>query len=187
QRKSRAPRPRKRGRVSPGGYRLSAERLQELPEEECLFRFGVTADELFEMVVALDLPDVIHTRNRYRFSGVEALALTLARFRGSGDMYDLSGIFDRPQSAISEIVSVVVLHVDEEWSHLLAFDHTHLLSPTNLQKYASAIYDAGSPLDGVWGFIDCTIRRMTRPTYYQRQAYSGYKGYHALKFQAVIL
>ncbi|TRM70554.1 hypothetical protein BD626DRAFT_373859, partial [Schizophyllum amplum] len=170
-----------------GGYRLSADMLRELTEQECEYRFGVDAEALLQMVVALDLPEVIHTPNRYRFSGVEALALTLARFNSTGDQFELSAVFDRPQSAISEIVNIVVLHIDNEWSHLLDFDHTCLLSPTSLQAYAAAVHAEGGPLRGVWGFIDCTIRRMAKPTFFQRQAYNGYKGYHALKFQAVML
>jgi hypothetical protein len=53
--------------------------------------------------------------------------------------------------------------------------------------YANTIHRAGAPLQGVWGFIDCTIRRIARPSQWQRVAYSGHKKYHALKFQAIIL
>jgi DDE superfamily endonuclease len=37
----------------------------------------------------------------------------------------------------------------------------------------------------VFGFIDGTLRRIARPTYNQRQAYSGHKRYHGMKFQSV--
>lgn len=96
-------------------------------------------------------------------------------------------IYNRSQSAISEIVNWVVTWVDESWSHLLGFDHEHLLSPQNLAKYAAAIHRVGAPLDSIWGFIDCTIRRVARPSKHQRAAYSGHKRFHALKFQAVML
>jgi nuclease HARBI1 len=91
-------------------------------------------------------------------------------------------IYNRSQSAISEIVNWVVTWVDESWSHLLGFDHEHLLSPQNLAKYAAAIHRAGAPLDSIWGFIDCTIRRIARPSKHQRAAYNGHKKFHALKF-----
>ena len=139
------------------------------------------------MVEALEIPPLIRTRNQYIFDSVEALALTLARFRSAGDQYDLSMRFNRSQSSISEIVNWVVTHVDERWQHLLEFDYKHLLSPANLETYAQAIHRTGAPLTGVWGFIDCTIRRICRPSMWQRAAYSGHKKFHALKFQAVML
>lgn len=139
------------------------------------------------MVDALDLPALIKTPTGYSFDPVEALGLTLARFRTAGDQYELSMIYNRSQSAISEIVNWVVTWVDESWSHLLGFDHEHLLSPQNLAKYAAAIHRAGAPLDSIWGFIDCTIRRIARPSKHQRAAYNGHKKFHALKFQAVML
>lgn len=139
------------------------------------------------MVAALELPEFIRTNNGYIFDSVEALGLTLARFRSAGDEFHLVQQFDRSQSAISEIVNWVVQFVDDRWSHLLDFDKDSLLSPENLEKYAAAIHRAGAPLDGVWGFVDCTIRAICRPSRWQRAAYSGHKKYHALKYQALML
>ena len=139
------------------------------------------------MADALEMPGLIATRTRSLFSGIEALALTCARFRTAGDLYDLSTKYSRAESAISEIVNWVVEFMDNTWNHLLEFDHTHLLSPQNLQMYADAIHTGGAPLKGVWGFIDCTIRRICRPSQWQRQAYNGHKKFHALKFQAIML
>lgn len=45
----------------------------------------------------------------------------------------------------------------------------------------------GAPLNSVWGFIDCTIRQMCRPRYWQRAVYNGHKKFHALKFQVIML
>lgn len=67
------------------------------------------------------------------------------------------------------------------------FDLTHLLSPLNLKKYVAAVHDAGAPLSGIWGFIDCTIRWIACPSQWQRVAYNGHKKFHALKFQAIML
>jgi nuclease HARBI1 len=38
----------------------------------------------------------------------------------------------------------------------------------------------------VWGFIDGTLRHTCRPTYFQKQMYSGHKRTHGLKFQSVV-
>jgi hypothetical protein len=45
----------------------------------------------------------------------------------------------------------------------------------------------GAPLETVWGFIDCTIRHIAKPSKWQRAAYNGHKKFHALKFQAIML
>jgi nuclease HARBI1 len=97
------------------------------------------------------------TPSRYVFDPVKALGLTLARFCSAGDQYELSMHYNHTQSAISEIVNFVVTYVNNRWSNLLDFNHDHLLSPTNLEKYAAAIHQAGAPVDSIWGFIDCTI------------------------------
>ena len=191
-----------------GGERISEDWLRGLSDRECLSQFRylfsnlyisigkltglysalrVTASELLDMVETLKIPPLITTRNQYIFDSIEALALTLARFRSASDQYDLSMRFNRSQSSISEIVNWVVTHVDERWQHLLEFDYKHLLSPANLETYTQAIHRTGAPLTRVWGFIDCTIRRICRPSMWQRAAYSGHKKFHALKFQAMML
>lgn len=42
-------------------------------------------------------------------------------------------------------------------------------------------------MQGVWGFIDCTVQPMCCSSYYQHQAYNGHKNFHSLKYQAVML
>jgi hypothetical protein len=56
-----------------------------------------------------------------------------------------------------------------------------------MKKYADAISARGAPISSIFGFIDCTIRRICHPTWFQRQAYNGHKKFHSLKFQAVML
>ncbi|OWZ16071.1 hypothetical protein PHMEG_00010185 [Phytophthora megakarya] len=54
-------------------------------------------------------------------------------------------------------------------------------------RSATAIFDKVGRLSNCFGFIDGTIRRICRPTYYQKQAYSGHKRTHCIKFQSVIM
>ena len=145
-------------------------------------------DELIELATALRLPPIFTTpTSGYAVPRLEALALTCARLARSGDIYDLVREYDRSAAAISEIVNYTVRLIDTDWAHLLDFDHNCLLAPEQLSRYASAISEAGAPMSTVWGFIDCTLRRISRPTWFQRAAYSGYKKYHALKYQAVMI
>jgi hypothetical protein len=52
---------------------------------------------------------------------------------------------------------------------------------------ASELFELVRAVTGVCGFINCTIRRICRPSHWQWQAYNCHKKYHALKFQAVML
>lgn len=190
-------------RPQQGGRRITKEWLNGLGDRDCLWRFRCvlktsshllllmatmyrfTAQELLELSNVLRLPSSIITRSRYRVTSLEALGLTCARFARAYDIFDLAAMYDRSESAISEIVNYTVCAIDMAWSRLLDFDHTHLLSPSNLASYAAAVHAAGAPLSTVWGFLDCTLRRIARPVRYQQAAYSGYKKNHSLKYQAV--
>ena len=65
------------------------------------------------------------------------------------------------------------------------FDDPLLLAHRFL-VYATSIYVKYHMVDCIWGFIDGTVRQTCRPTYYQKQNYSGHKRYHGLKFQSVV-
>ena len=190
-----------------GGRRITIQYLEELPDTEALWAFrsvflnrfkvgiesdarahpSMTSQDLIHLTDVLQLPDEIFTRGGYRFSSIEAFALTCARLASANDKFDLCARYNWSQSSISKIFNEVIILLDNHWSHLLHFDSDHLLSPANLKRYADAVYETGAPLQGVWGFIDCTIRPMCRPTQHQRQAYNGHKRFHGLKYQAVML
>ena len=135
----------------------------------------------------LHIPDPLITQSGSSFTAVEALGLLLLRMRSNRNLYDLVQHYDRSLTAISEVVNELLSFLDARWSHLLDFDINGILHPDHLRSYADTIYGAGAPLDTVWGFIDCTLRRVCCPTHHQGAVYSGYKKYHALKYQAVVL
>ncbi|KAF7328087.1 DDE Tnp4 domain-containing protein [Mycena kentingensis (nom. inval.)] len=157
------------GRPQIGGQRISFSWLKSLAPRECLYHFRFYADEIADLAATLQIPERFVTGNGSNFSRIEALGLLLARFRG----------------AISEVVNELAMFLDTEWGHLLNFDTEGVLSPESLQEYGDALQSSGVPSDAIWGFIDCTIRCISRPSRFQRQAYSGHKKKHALKYQAV--
>ncbi|KAJ7765317.1 hypothetical protein B0H16DRAFT_1310249 [Mycena metata] len=176
-----------RGRPEQGGQRITPQWLYTLRPREILYRFRFYADELLDLAAALRIPEPFITEHRYSFPAIEALCLLLARYKSCEDQYDLCMKYDRSQSSISEVVNELTIWLDERWKGLLTFDTDGILSPDNLAKYAAAIYAAGAPLQYIWGFINCTIRRICHPIYFQKQAFNGYKRIHALKYQAVRL
>lgn len=146
-----------------------------------------TANELITVAEALEIPEKFVTRSGYAFARVEAFALLCARLRSSADQHILVIQFNRSQAAISSIVNELAMFLDEKWKHLLDFDTSTLLARPALEEYADAVHQFGAPAESVFGFIDCTIRRICRPKCFQRVAYNGHKKYHAIKFQAVML
>ena len=49
------------------------------------------------------------------------------------------------------------------------------LAPAELEKFAQTIHNVGGPLTNCWGFVDCTVRRICRPSQIQRTVYNGHK------------
>ena len=61
------------------------------------------------------------------------------------------------------------------------------MSPNLLQTYSVAIHDKGAALDNCFGFVDGTVRPISKPGVNQRAVYNGHKRVHALKFQSFAL
>ena len=62
-----------------------------------------------------------------------------------------------------------------------------IMSPNLLQTYSEAIHDKGAALDNCFGFVDGTVRPISKPGVNQRAVYNGHKRVHALKFQSLAL
>ena len=56
-----------------------------------------------------------------------------------------------------------------------------------LQEYTDVIHAKGAPLNNCFGFIDGTVRPISRPGQHQRIVYNSHKRVHSLKFQSVAL
>ena len=62
-----------------------------------------------------------------------------------------------------------------------------LLNPRALQEYATTITAQGSPLDNCFGFIDGTVRPISKPGQNQHMVYNGHKRIHAINFHSIAL
>ena len=52
-------------------------------------------------------------------------------------------------------------------------------------SFANSIYQKGTALDNVWGFVDGTLRGIALPFQNQRVIYNGHKRKHGLKYQSI--
>ena len=95
--------------------------------------------------------------------------------------------FPRPVSVLSLITNEVMDFIYDNYCHLVTEWNRDVLSSVALQQYSETISRKGSPLNNCFGFIDGTVRPISRPGNGQRIVYNGHKRVHGLKFQSIAL
>ena len=100
---------------------------------------------------------------------------------------DMIPQFGRPVSVLSLIINHVMDYIYDVHGHRITQWNQDILNPGALQHYADALYRKGAALDNCFGFIDGTVRPISRPGEQQRVVYNGHKRVHALKFQSLAL
>ena len=124
--------------------------------------------------------------NNVHETGINALAILLRRLAYPNRWKDLCHLFGHCPSDLCIIFYGVLGHVHDNFIYLLTdLNAPYWLSPPDLQIYAQAVSQRGSPLTNIWGFIDGTARPCCRPGFYQRVMFSGHKGIHCIKFQSI--
>ena len=83
------------------------------------------------------------------------------------------------------ITTSMLIYLRDNYRSLTMWD-PHRLTIAQLRTYALQIENAGGP-EGIWGFIDGTIRGISRPVKRQEDYYTGYKKGHGIKFQAIMI
>ena len=160
--------------------------ITRLTDEECKadFRFGIA--ELPLLAQALKIPESFVCKNGTVAGGMEGLCILLRRYAYPCRLSDLIPMFGRSVPELSEIVSEVSGHIFNTHGYLLRTLNQPWLQPDQLQRFADAVYSKGAALKNCWGFIDGTVRPISRPGEHQRVMYNGHKRVHAIKFQSVV-
>ena len=74
------------------------------------------------------------------------------------------------------IISMEIMnHVYSRFSRLLDDFNLLLHQPRHLEIFCQAIYNKGAPLQNCFGFVDGTVRPISRPGKNQRVVYNGHK------------
>ena len=159
--------------------------LERLTDDECRVEFRLKKNDIYDIVNVLQIPNIV-TYNRLTVEPVEGLCILLKRLAYPCRYSDMVPRFARPIPELCIITNHVMNLIYNQWSFLLSdFEGRNSLSPQNLEKYAAAIHAKGAPLTNCWGFIDGTVRPISRPGNNQRAVYNGHKRVHAIKFQSV--
>lgn len=93
-------------------------------QAEHLFRFSV--EQLKQLVVALQIPEVMHTEERDRFHGIEGLCIVLRRLSYPVRYFDMVHLFGRQTCSLSRIFREMLFWFHTRWQHLATFDTTRL-------------------------------------------------------------
>lgn len=159
----------------------------QMNESECLAEFRVRKQDITLLANVLQLPVTIRCHQRTTCDRTEALCMLLKRFTYSCRYSDMIHRFARPVPEISMITNTVMDHIFLNHGHRISQWNFDILSPPMLQEYADVIHAKGAPLNNCFGFIDGTVRPISRPRQHQRIVYNGHKRVHSLKFQSVAL
>ena len=114
-----------------------------------------------------------------------ALSILLKRFAYRCRYVDLIPTFGKPVPQLCLASNHVMNLIYDQWSHLLISFEKPWLSPANMLEFAQVINEKGGALQNCWGFVDGTVRPVSRPGRNQRVLYNGHKKVHSIKFQSV--
>lgn len=110
---------------------------------------------------ALGLPESFVCHQRTRADKIEGLCMVLKRLTYPCRYSDVIHRFGR--TVPSMITNAVEEFIYQNYHHRLTQWNATLLSPRKLQQYADAVAVKGSPLKNCFGFIDATVRPISRP------------------------
>ena len=161
--------------------------LDSMEDDECKAEFRVRKNDLDALSEALQIPEVFKCKQRSRIDGMEGLCMILKRFAYPCRYSDMVHRFGRPVPVLSMAANAVTNYVFDTHGHLITDWNPNILHRQALLQYSQAIRAKGAPLNNCFGFIDGTVRPISRPGRNQRIVYNGHKRVHALKFQSVAL
>lgn len=160
--------------------------LDALPPERCVERFRLDASGVRRLADALGLPpEIREDRHGYVAGRDEAMCILLRRLAAPCRWADLEPEFGRSSSFLCAIFLHMIEWVDERYAARMRLNPI-ALGP-RIRAYADAVWRARAPLKTCFGFIEGTAMQVCRPCRYRREAYSGQKRCHCLKFQSVQL
>ena len=88
--------------------------------------------------------------------------------------------YERPVPQLFMIFNEMINAIDSLWGFLIQNLNQQWLLPEHLQTFANKIHEKRAALDNVWGFVDGTVRGISKPSRNQRTVYNGHKRKHAM-------
>ena len=161
--------------------------LQDQSEADCKANFRLEKHHVGRLVDALQIPAIFKCDQGTICEGLEGLCILLKRFAFPCRFSDMIPIFGRPVPELCMINNTVIDWVYNHHRHRIMDWNPNVLSPIQLENYAEAVFNKGAALRNCFGFVDGTVRPISRPDENQRVVYNGHKRVHGLKFQSVVI
>ena len=168
-------------------YNYPPFNLESQSEAECRANFRVEKHHIPLVEDALQIPQYFVCDQGTVCEGTEGLCMLLKRYSFPCRYSDMIPIFGRPVPELCMICNTVTDWIYAHHSHRITQWDRSILNPLELEKYAEAVFNQGAPLSNCFGFVDGTVRPITRLGENQRLLYNGHKRVHGLKFQSVVL
>ena len=159
--------------------------LDKFIDDECLTEFRFLKKDVYDLVDILRLPDVLRCYNGLKVHRIEAMCIFLKRYAYPCRYLDTIPRFARPVPQLCMISNLVMDFIYATWNHLLSTFNQQWLSVDNLSHFADAVYQKSGAIYNCFGFVDGTVRPVSRPRKNQRVLYNGHKKVHAIKFQSL--
>ena len=159
--------------------------LDQMTDDECKTEFRFYRNDIYELTEVLNLPDRIICYNGVNVDITEALCTFLKRFAYPCRHVDLIPRFARPEPQLCMISNAVMDLIYTGWRHLLLDLDQPWLSRPQLETFTEVIGQKGAALKNCWGFIDGTVRPISRRGRNQRVMYNGHEKVHSIKFQSI--
>lgn len=161
--------------------------FDDLEDDECRSEFRFYKNDLPFLAEVLGIPEVVECYQRSISGGLEVLCIFLKRHSYSCRYSDMIARFGKPLPVLCMINNYMIDYIYQAHSHRILQWNDSILNPHSLKIYSNAITAKGSPLDNCFGFIDGTVRPISKPGQNQRIVYNGHKRVHGVKFQSVAL
>ena len=167
--------------------------MDDLDEASCIndFRFRKEhiqeiADRLWPKLSLFLEGDKIKIKVKHRYTVPYETGILLVLYRMAKPRCirpDMEKYFKMRKSHISSAINTFV---DALYEVARPYLSDPAIFQQRFQYYSDLIFAKCGAVQGIWGFIDGTLRKTCRPSHFQRLAYSGHKRCHGIKFQSVV-
>ena len=114
------------------------------------------------LVEALRVPPIFKCYHGTICNGTETLCIELKRFAYPCRYSDMISMFGRSVAEHCMINNEVVDWIYNVYGHKVTWWNYAIMDPDSLNMYADAIHNRGAALDNCFGFIDGTVRSISR-------------------------
>jgi len=166
-------------------------------DAETSLHFRFSRAELRDLSNAIGFPETVVIGQTQNWKGrkiyaTELFLITLKRFTYPDRWGTISMMFGLARPICSEIFSWTVDYLHRRFSPMM---QNPRVWAAEVPGWAEDVFQKCAGYDSVFGFVDGTVRPMTRPgrknrghrrVDVQRIFYSGHKRVHAIKFQTIV-